>query len=495
MASPDLSERISSLSPEKLALLKQRLSAKVPSAAQAPAIQRRTGSELRVLSFAQQGLWFLNQLRPATATYNIPFYCRIRGSLNVAALKRATSAVIARHEVLRTVYASFKGRPVPVLLKNWQEDFTEVDLRDLPTADREAEARRRLRAEAARPFQLSRDLMLRFLLLRLADDDFLFLHTSHHIAWDMRSKELLYQELAHHYDAEKSGRSASLSELPVQYADYAAWQRNWLQGEVLDRFVAYWRGHLASAPPSLELPADHPRPPVQSLRGSKIPAHLPHDLIEAVKALTRRSAVTPFMALLAGFKVLLYCYTAQEDICVGSPTAGRDAPELDGVIGFFINTVVLRTRLSPVMTYREVMGRVRDATLGAVANQALPFSKLAEVLQPPRALSRMPLFQVNFRAQGGLPVPLRLSGLDIGPAVFVDSGTSKFDLGLELPTTPGAVGFWEYSTDLFDEATIVRMAADLEELLRGLIAQPDVPLRTVPAVRAIFRRVRGVELN
>jgi hypothetical protein len=485
MKSGDLSQRLEALSPAQRALLRQRLAAKGGPAG-GPTIRRRTPADPRVLSFSQQRLWFLDQLTPGTATYNVPFCCRIEGDLDAGALARAAEAVVRRHEVLRTVFLPLKGRPVPALPKAWRLPFRAEDLRGRP--GREAEAEALLRREAARPFDLARDVMLRCLLLRVEEREHVFLHTSHHIAWDLRSKELFYQELSKLYEAEVSGRPATLAELPVQYADYALWQRTWLRGEALARLEDYWKRQLGGAPPHLDLPTDRPRPAVQSLRGAKLPVRVPAGLLEAVRALSLRSGVTPFMTLLAAFKTFLYCRTGQADLCVGSPVLGRQHVETEGLIGFFINTVVLRTQVSPRLTLRELAGRTKQTTLGAVEHQALPFEKVVEVLRPPREAGRMPLFQVNFRLQGPPPAPVRAAGLVFGPPTFIDSGNSKFDLALELPFTPESRGFWEYSTDLFDEATVVQMADDFARLLADVVARPDTPLEEVPAVRDLLGR-------
>ncbi|MBI3417064.1 MAG: hypothetical protein HY043_17365, partial [Verrucomicrobia bacterium] len=277
MGATDHQERIAGLTPEKRALLQRRLSSKGVSGG-AQTIRRRTESDPSVLSFTQQQMWFLDQLQPGTATYNVPFFMRLRGALNVEALQKAIDAVIARHHVLRTVFAAPQGTPIPVLLKKWQPPLKYADLRSLPEQAREPEARRLLEQEAARPFNFARDLMLRTMLVQLANEEFFFLHLSHHVAWDLRSREVLYHELAHNYAAFNAGRSPSLPELPIQYEDYAHWQREWLQAENLEKLVSYWKQQLAGAPPKLELPTDRPRPPVQSLRGAKIPASFPADL-------------------------------------------------------------------------------------------------------------------------------------------------------------------------------------------------------------------------
>jgi hypothetical protein len=490
----DLGQRIESLSPERRTLLKQWQGEKAITV-NGLAIRRRAAADPRLLSFNQQRLWFLDQLMPRTATYNVPFFCRIRGVLQVPAWHRAVQAIVNRHEVLRTVFSAIKGKPVPVVPKNWSLEQRDIDLRSCPESTREMEALRLLRQQAARPFNLSRDGMLRTTLVRLAEEEYLFLHVSHHIAWDLKSKELFYQEVVQHYEAFSAGRLVTLPELSIQYADYALWQRRWLQGEMLERLVSYWKRQLAGAPSKLELPIDHPRPSVQSLRGAKVPVRLPKALLDAVKSLSLGSGVTSFMTLLAAFKIFLFCYTGQEDLCVGSPVLGRQQVEVETLIGFFINTVVLRTRVSPNLSLRELMGRTREVTLGAIAHQALPFDKLVEALRPPRDLSRMPLFQVNFRVQGPPMKPQAVCGLVISAPDYIDSGTSRFDLALELPSTEDSHGFWEYSTDLFADSTVSRMADDFERLLGALISHPDTRLDAIAVVQEIRERQRNVRLG
>jgi non-ribosomal peptide synthetase component F len=476
----DLKARLAQLPPEQRALLQQRLARKSGRPAATQAIAPRLASDPRVLSFAQQRLWFLEQLRPGTATYNVPFFCRIEGDLNEEALKRAVEAVVARHEVLRTVFLNANGRPLTATPRHWQVPFRAIDL-----CGKAEEADALVQQEAARPFNLGRDVMLRALLLRLGEREHLFLHTSHHIAWDVKSKELFYQEWTHNYEAFAAGRSPELPVLPVQYADYALWQRRWLEGDSLRQLQEYWKRQLSGAPPCLDFPTARPRPPAQSFRGAKLPVRLPAQLFSAVSALSLKSGATPFMTLLATFKVFLYCCTGRHDLCVGSPVLGRDQVETENLIGFFINTVVLRTQLSPTMSLRQLIARTRECTLGAVSNQALPFDKVVEVIRPPRDLSRMPLFQVNFRLQGPPPAPLNVGGLVVSPPEFVDSGNAKFDLSLELPGNEHGCGFWEYSTDLFEEAVVRKFAEGFEALLGELVAHPDMPLDEVPAVRAL----------
>jgi non-ribosomal peptide synthetase component F len=299
---------------------------------------------------------------------------------------------------------------------------------------------------------------------------------------------LLYQELAALYEGICKGQPVHLPELSIQYADFAVWQRQYLQGETLDKLVTYWKRQLEGAPPQLALPTDHPRPPVQSLRGGKVFFVLPQALVEQANELSRQENVTQFMTLLAAFNVFLLGFTGQEDISLGSPIAGRNRVQTEALVGFFINTLLYRTRLSGNPTFRELQARVRELTLGAFAHQDMPFEKLVEVIGPPRDLSRNPLFQVNFRVANVPPAPLMLPGLTIVPLDLIDNATSKFDLALELGIWPGASSYWEYSTDLFDETTIHGMRADFEKLLAELLAQPQLPVAELATFRELNQK-------
>jgi hypothetical protein len=479
--SNDVGKKIQQLSPKKRILLQQRLR-QAGNQDSEIIIPRRTPKDPRVLSFGQQQLWLVDQLSPGASAYNVPYPVRIQGPLNVEALHRALDTVVGRHEVLRTLFLDYKGQLLPVAAKQWSVELGEVDLGSVPENQRKSELTRLLKEDAGRSFDLARDLKLRTTLYRLGEQEYIFLHVSHHISWDLRSKVIFYQELGPLYQAFSAGKTCQLPELPFQYVDYALWQRRHLQGEVLEELTAYWKQELAGAPTKLDLPADHPRPPVQSLRGAKYPVTLSQELLECAKKVSRQSGVTLYMLLLAVLKVFLFCYTSEGDLCVGSPFAGRHK-ETDALIGMFINTLVLRTKISSELTFREIMARVRETTLGAIANQDLPFAKIVEAVRPPRDLSRNALFQVNFRLQTGTPAALQLPGLVTESLDLVDNDTAKFDLALELPSSPQSRGYFEYNTDLFEEATIAKMADDFYVLLAALMSQPDVKLSQVDVVR------------
>lgn len=482
MSSSDVEKKIQQLSPEKRVLLEQRLRQAAKS--DKDNIPRRTPQDPRVLSFAQQQLWLVDQLSPGSSAYNVPYPVRIRGFLNVDALRRAMNSIIARHEVLRTLFVNFKGQPLPVVTKQCAVELKSVDLRTVPEGDRDQHLLHVLKAEAGRPFDLARDLKLRGAVYRLDEQEYVFLHVSHHISWDLRSKAIFYEELSALYGAYCDGKLLELPELPIQYADYALWQRRRLQGEALEKLANYWKQQLAGAPPKLDLPADRPRPPLQTLRGAKYPLALSEELLEFAKRISRQSGVTLYMLLLAVFKVFLLCYTGESDISVGSPFAGR-SKETNSIIGMFINTLVLRTKVSFELTFRELMSRIRETTLGAIAHQELPFEKIVEAVRPPRDPSRNSLFQVNFRVQSGTVVPLNLPGLMTECLDLVDNDAAKFDLALELNSSPESRGYFEYNTDLFNQATIAAMADNFFALYSALLSHPDQPLASLETIRRI----------
>lgn len=466
-----------------------QVASKVTNSKAEYAIRRRSREDPCPLSFSQQRLWFLDQLSPGDYTYNIPYAMRIRGPLDVPALKRALNAIVGRHEILRTTFDEVAGLPVPVVHDPWDVELKEIDFRDVPEPDRECRAKVFLHKEACRGFKLARDLMLRGVLIRIQDDEYIFLHVSHHIAWEFRSTALMYSELSLFYDHFLRGKKPEIPELPIQFADFALWQRQFLQGNVLRQLCEYWKAQLSGAPPDLHLPTDYPRPALPSRRGKRRPIALSGELLEAARTLSLRSGVTPFMSLLGAFNVFLFCCTGQEDLCVGSPIARR-REAIEPMIGFFVNTLVLRTDVGGSPTFRQLLGRVSRVVLGAIAHAELPFDKLVEILRPPRAAGRMPLFQVNFRVLKE-PIPaLRLYDLEVSPPEWIDNHTSKFDLSLELVATGGAPGFFEYSTELFTDETIAQMATDYETLLGSLVQQPDVPLLQLEAVRDIRSRIQ-----
>jgi len=432
------------------------------------------------LSFAQERLWFLDRLEPGSATYNIPLAWRLGGALDRAALERALGEIVRRHEALRTTFAEVDGTPAQVVAPFGGFTLPVEELSGLGEADREAEVRRRAAAEAARPFDLSAGPLFRAALLRVDAEEHVLLISMHHVVSDGWSMGVLLRELSALYGAYREGGESPLRELPVQYADYAVWQRERLAGEALERQVSYWKEQMAGAPELLELPTDHPMPPVRTYRGASVPVSFSLDLLERLQALGRTESATLYMTVLAAFQVLLSKYGAGEDVVVGSPIAGRTRREVEELIGFFVNTLVLRTDLGGDPSFREALRRVRDVTLGAYEHQEVPFERLVAELQPERSLSHSPLFQVLFALQsagggdggGGSALPgLRAS------RVGADLEGAKFNLSLSLSTTAqGLRGVLGYSTDLFEPGTIERMVGHLERLLEQVAADADVRL-------------------
>ncbi len=456
-----------------------------PRRARVVPVQR---GEALPLSFAQERLWLIDRLQPGGAVYNVPAGVRLHGALDAAALERALGEIVRRHEALRTTFPEHDGAPVQRIAPFAGWTLPVEDLSALDAEGREAAVRERAAEDAARPFDLAAGPLFRARLLRLADDDHVLLLCMHHVVTDGWSLGVLFRELSALYGAFREDRESPLPELPVQYADYAAWEREQLRGEALDQHLAYWRERLAGAPALLELPADHPRPAVQSYRGAHVMIDLPPALLERLEALGRGEGATLFMVLLGAFQLLLAKYSGSDDVVVGSPAAGRSRPEVEGLIGFFVNTLVLRTELDGDPAFREVLKRVRSATLGAYEHGELPFEKLVAELQPERSLGHAPLFQVMFALQNADtssdPLPgLRTEGVDAA------LDTTKFDLSLHLEAHPGGLGgALTYATDLFERGTVERMAAHLARVLEQVAADPELRLSALALVDDAERR-------
>ncbi|HEX9935823.1 MAG TPA: amino acid adenylation domain-containing protein, partial [Longimicrobium sp.] len=452
-------------------------------------------TEALPLSFAQERLWFIDQLEPGSTVYNIPVARRLGGALDVAALERALGEIVRRHESLRTVFGEVDGSPVQVIAPFGGFTLPVEDLSRLGEGDREAALRRRAGEEARRPFDLAAGPLFEAGLLRLGEEDHVLLLSMHHIVSDGWSMGVLFRELSALYEAYRDGRESPLAEPPVQYADYAVWQREQLAGEALDRQLAYWRERLAGAPELLELPTDHPRPAEQTFRGAHERIELPGELLRRLRALARSEGATLYMVLLGAFQVLLSKYSGSDDIVVGSPIAGRTRKEVEELIGFFVNTLVLRTELGGDPSFREILGRAREATLGAYENQEVPFEKLVAELQPERSLGHSPLFQVMFSLDDAPGADSGLPGL-VTESVGAEMKVAKFDLSLGFVEGPG--GGWgslSYNTDLFDRATATRMARHLERVLEQVAAEPDVRLCELDLLDATERRQVVEEWN
>jgi amino acid adenylation domain-containing protein len=482
-------ERFSNLSEEKRVLLIQRLLAKRAASAGGPTIPRREVKSPCALSFGQELMWILDQLTPGNNAYNAPGVRHAKGILDLPALQRALDAIVERHEILRTTYAQEDGIPVQIIAEEWKIDLPVIDLRGIPETERSAEAHRLIVEEAQRPFDLARDLMVRVMLVRLADDEHLMLFAMHHIATDGWSKEVMYRELATLYSAFSTVQPSPLPAPSIQYADFALWQRRWLTGDRLERLLSFWRKTLADALPILALPTDRPRPAVQTVRGAHKRFAIARAVADGLKSLSQREGVTLYMVLLAAFKTFLHRYTTQTDILVGSPVAARNLGDLEGLIGYFSNTLVMRTDLAGDPPFREVLRRVRETALAAYEHQEMPFEKLVVELRPERDLSHTPLVQVAFILHSrALGQALEVPGLTLG-AVEIDRGTAKFDLSLSMIDVDGNLfGSCEYNTDLFDEATIIRMQEQFRTLLEGIVENEDRRISILPLLPGGERR-------
>ena len=458
------------------------------------AIPRRGAAAHQPLSFAQQRLWFLEQLEP-NGPYKVPAAFRLRGQLNVEALEQSVNELISRHEILRTTFAEIEGRPVQVVAPRLTLSIPVDDLSHLTEVERAERIKQTAARLSGQPFDLVRGPLVRAALVRLAEEEYLFWFLMHHIVSDGWSIGVLVKELSAAYEAFAVGRRPELPELPIQYADFAVWQRGWLQGETLGRQVRYWKERLGGTAPALELPTDRPRPPVQSYRGAILTHLVDLGLTGRLKELARREGVTPYMLLLAVFKTLLQRYAGQDDILVGTPIANRNRTELEPLVGFFVNTLVLRTDLSGDPTFRELLGRVRDVTLGAYAHQDLPFEKLVEELQPERDTSRTPLFQVMFSLQNAPMPPMRMGGIEVS-LMDDDTAVSPFDLSFDVTErADGLLCGLEYNTDLFDGATVGRMLKHFAVLLDAATADPTVRLSRLPLLTKEERHQLLVEWN
>jgi amino acid adenylation domain-containing protein len=435
---------------------------------------RAEGEELP-LSFAQQRLWFLDQLEPDSSAYNIPASVRLDGVLDVAALEHALNEIVRRHESLRTTLKAVNGQPVQMVSPAQPLSLALIDLQELDESARAAEAHRLMKAEARRPFNLKRGPLLRASLLRLCAEEHIALLTMHHIISDGWSMTIVLREVATLYEAFTSGKPSPLANLPVQYPDFTLWQREWFSGEQLEKQLAYWRQHLSGSLPVLALPTDRPRSPALTHRGAHETLLISPDVHSALAHLSQAEGATLYMTTLAAFYILLSRYTGQDDVIVGTDVANRNRSETEALIGFFVNQLVLRANLSGNPTFREFLKQVREVTLLAYAHQDVPFEKLVETLNPDRAASRTPLFQAKIAFQNAPAAHQQLTGLMLSPLnVGGETGMAKFDLLLNLvETDAGLQVSLEYSSDLFDATTIRRMLRNYETLLGSIVAHPD----------------------
>src|SRR5438876_11233816 len=467
-----------SLSGKRLELLASLLAEEGLGQEPSQAIPRRKVPGVFPLSPGQQRLWFLDRLENGIH-YNDHFNLRFTGLVNIPVLERAISQILRRHEAMRAVFSEVDGAPFQSIAPAQPLTLPRVDLRKIPASGRMAEATRLAVEEARVPFDLSQGPLWRFRLLLLAEEDHLLLITAHHIAIDGWSRGVFLRELGALYRAFAAGEPAPLEELPIQYADYAAWQAVWMQCETIAGQLDYWKKQLAGARGFLELPADRPRPTLQTFRGARHPLSLSPAGTVSLKALCQQEGVTLFIALLAVVQALLKRYTGQEDILVGTPVANRTRKELEDMIGYFLNTLVLRGDLSGDPTFRELLRRAKETVLGALGHQDLPLEKLIDALQPERNQSYTPLFQVLFVLQN-TPIPdLQLPVLVVHP-FEIDNRTAKFELTLSLAeTSDGLTGWIEYGMDLFDADRIERLAGHFQTIIEDVTANPDTRLSQV----------------
>lgn len=463
------------LSAGKARLMRELLKKKKIRPAEAQAISRRIAFSPCPPSFSQQRLWFLDQLKQGRALYNISQAFRLKGRPDVASLQQTLTAIVARHESLRTSFAILDGQPVQIIDINASSSLTVVDLSGLNEVICEAEVQRYVAEEAARPFDLSVSPLLRAMLLRIGVAEHVLLLTLHHIVADAWSLEVLTRELVMLYDSFSRGQTATLPPLPIQYADYAVWQREQLQGEMLEQQLEYWKQQLTGAP-ALNLPKDRPRPATPGFRGADESRTLPADLFKQLHELNRLEGVTMFIMMLAAFYVLLYKHTGQDDIVVTTLAAGRNRLETEPLIGCFVNTLALRARLNGNPSFRELLDRVRLTALGAYAHQDIPFERVMAELSPARGLSNPPFVQIMIGLQNFQQSTVELNGLELSP-IHVADPVARCDLYLSLVDAQQTLSAsLAYDVELFSAVTIARMLRHLEAILRHITANPNVSL-------------------
>jgi hypothetical protein len=455
----DFSKRIATLSPEKRALLARQL--------------KQRGIEFNTfpLSYGQQRLWFIEQLDPENGSYNVPVAVRLKGELKIDALEKALSEVVRRHEVLRTTFPALDGEPMQVIGPANPHRLDVIDLTELENP--EDEARRLVREGAQRRFDLAQGPLFRTMLVRLSPNDHVALISLHHIVGDGWSMNILLREVSTLYSAYLHGAESPLAELPLQYADYARWQREWLSGARLEEQLRYWKNQLGdSAHHVLELPLDHRRPPMQTFDGGVHPCGLPAKLSRALLSWSEQEGVTLFMTLLAAFNLLLHRYTGETEIAVGTAVANRNRLEVEALVGFFVNTLVLRTEIKAESSFAELVQQVKQVALGAYSHQEVPFEKLVEELEPERSLSHTPVFQVMFGLQSEAPETAKMGEIEMSS--FSTGATPvKFDLSLAMIESGAEItGAFAYNAHLFEPETIKRMARHFKQLLESAMDQP-----------------------
>ncbi|HEY0603024.1 MAG TPA: amino acid adenylation domain-containing protein [Herpetosiphonaceae bacterium] len=494
-----LEQLIAALSPEERARLLQEL---IQEPIQPPAPQLRPQPKTTdrfPLSFAQQRLWFLDKLTPGLPTYNSPALLRLSGALDVAALRRSLSEIVRRHDVLRATFDTENGEPFQLIAPPGEHPLPVVDLQTLPMADREAYALQLAEHDTLQPFDLQRGPVLRTQLVRLSDAEHMLILNVHHIVFDQWSLEIFLQELIALYDLFSQNPHADphlvLADLPVQYTDYAVWQREWLQGQEREQLLSFWKQQLQDAPPLLNLPTDWPRPAMQRFRGATRFFEVPRSVAAALHELSRQTGTTMFMLLLAAYQTLLYRYTGEEQIVVGTPVANRTRSETESLIGLFLNTLVLHTDAAGNPRFRDLLGQVRETALDVFAHQELPFEVLVEELHPKRDLSYNPVFQVLFMFQNVPAQEAQPATIDV-ERIDSDSATTMFDLALSMMSVDGGlVGLLRYDTDLFAEATIERMTGHFQRLLAAIAADANTRIAELPLLTEVEQHQLLVDWN
>ncbi|MEH1817514.1 MAG: amino acid adenylation domain-containing protein [Nostoc sp.] len=485
---PDLKSKLLGRKSEILAFLEEAKTATDSSFEPIPSIQR--SGELP-LSFAQQRMWFLYHLESQSPFYNEGLQLRVAGVLNVEALQRSINEIIRRHEILRTTFPAVDGKPVQVISPSLTINIPVLDLQGL----KEAEVQQIVTKEARQPFDLSNAPLLRVTLLRLGSESHVLVLIMHHIITDGWSMGIFIQELSNLYRGFTVDSPLLLAELPIQYVDFAVWQRQWLTEAIQKQQLNYWKQQLADAPPLLELPTDKPRPAVQTFCGATQEFQIDQNLSKQIKTFSQQSGATLFHTLLAAFVVLMFRYSGQDDICIGSPIANRNRRELEPLIGFFVNTLVLRNQIKGNPSFSEFLSQVRQVATSAYTHQDVPFEQVVEALQPERSLSYNPLFQVVFVLENFLLDTLELTDVTLTPQ-FVERGTSQFDLTLAIwETKAGLIGSWEYNSDLFEPDTIARMTSHFQTLLAAIIANPNQAIGELPLLTQTERHQLLVEWN
>jgi amino acid adenylation domain-containing protein/non-ribosomal peptide synthase protein (TIGR01720 family) len=491
----DVNKRLANLSPEKRELLLSKLKKTKKPSDKSAVINRREKQSEYPMSFGQKGFWFLDQLDPGSSLNNIPAAIKLSGYLHIPSLEKSLNEIIRRHEILRARFTMESGAPVQIVDPVFNLNLKIVDLSGMTEPEKDKRCRQLIDEEAVRPFNLAKGTLLRITLLRLSEKEHILLSTMHHIIGDAWSNGVFIHEVAALYEAFSNSKPSPLSNLPVQYFDYAHWQQKSLQGKLLDKQIAYWTKKLDGMASILELPPDKPRPPVQTYNGAHLCFELPENLSKALILLSKREKVTPFMLLLAAFQVLVHRYTGQKDISVGTPLANRGQRGTENLIGLFINIVVMRCNLDNDPSFLEILKQVRETALEAFSNNDLPFETLVKELHPKRELSRNPLFQVLFDYRNTPKQDLNVTGVKMS-FLEVESGTVKFDLVLSMEDTPeGINGIFGYNIDLFEDSTIRRMTDHFRTILESITAAPHLPVSKLSILRDDERRKLLVDWN